>query len=223
MFQQRKSNVVSVQQISTPTFVFDLHGVLFHLDKVRVIQEFLKAPRKLNIFLACLNPYFLYTALRLWIKLEVLEQFILEMMERFPIIRPNQEAALKVANAQQTIPEMVDLLFAIRKAGYPIYVFSNIGEQSIIQLQEQYPHIFKCFDGVYSSGAQDNYRAKPHPLAFKSFIETFSIQPDTVIMIDDKSTNLQAAESHRFTTFLYKNNTPKLKALLNSLGVFIDS
>ena len=125
------STCLPAQKLDDPVFVFDLHGVLFKLDKRQVIKEFLKAPAKKNIFLLCFNPYFLYTAARLWLSTPVLEQFILNMMDRFPFLNHNRQAALQVANALQPIKPTIDLIQQLHKQGHKLYIFSNIGKSSL--------------------------------------------------------------------------------------------
>jgi HAD superfamily hydrolase (TIGR01509 family) len=207
------STCLPAQKLDDPVFVFDLHGVLFKLDKRQVIKEFLKAPAKKNIFLLCFNPYFLYTAARLWFSTPVLEQFILSMMDKFTFLSPNREAALQVANALQPIKPTIKLIQKLHKQGYDLYIFSNIGKYSLDIIGQKFPEVLSLFKGILGSTPDDNYIAKPEHKAFIKFLHTFDLKQEHIIFVDDKPTNLSIARTFQMHTIHFSNENSIAKQI----------
>jgi HAD superfamily hydrolase (TIGR01509 family) len=197
-------------------FIFDLHGVLICLNKKEVIRQLWKAPDKTSIILSCCNPFFLKEAINLWFSTIVLEEFITKMMDDFPKINKNRQAALLTANAQKPIIPMIDLVKKLKQDGSQIYIFSNIGNESIAILQEKLPDIFKLFDGVYNATSKKKYLAKPNPQSFIDFLNAFNLVPtEQLVFVDDKQKNIDTAASLGMATVKVKKIAAAIATLEN--------
>ncbi|HJM69068.1 MAG TPA: HAD hydrolase-like protein [Candidatus Babeliales bacterium] len=214
-----RATCLPAKKIDNPIFVFDLHGVIFKLDKKQVVREFLKAPAKRNIFLACFNPYFLYTAMRWWLTTHVLEAFIVRMMDKFPIINPNRQAALQVANALKPIEETLELIKLLHSSNHEIYIFSNIGSESLAIIDEKFPEVMGMFNGVIGSTKEDNYIAKPDKKAFAKFFDKFQLDPKRVIFIDDKPENLKIAQEFSMSTVQFSQKSSVIDQIKQQISL----
>src|SRR3990167_10638441 len=214
-----QTTCLPAKKINNPIFVFDLHGVIFKLDKYQVIQEFLKAPAKKNIFIACLNPYFLYIAIRWWLTSQVLEAFIVRMMDKFPIINPNRQAALQVANALKPIENTVELIKILHGRDHQFYIFSNIGSESLDIIAAKFPGIFSLFNGIIGSTKEDNYIAKPDKQAFEKFFNKFQLNPKQIIFIDDKPKNLKIAKEFSMNTIQFSQKSTAIHQIKKQISL----
>lgn len=74
-----------------------------------------------------------------------------------------------------------------------LYVLSNMDDQSLNHLMDDYPHIFSLFAGIVVSGK--SAFKKPDPRIFKHLIAQYSLVPHDSIFIDDSPENVAAARS----------------------------
>lgn len=174
-------------------FVFDLHGVVFRFDPLLAIRDALYTPHKRKLILAALNPYLIWDVIKLIHSSAVVEEAIMNIAIKYPHLSDLIPLALKMANEQVPIAPTIELIEQIKKNGFRLFVFSNIGEHSAQILKDKYPQIFEMFDGVLVTTAKDNYLMKPSEKAFIKFLNQFDFEKEQIIFIDDKQSNIHVA------------------------------
>lgn len=78
-----------------------------------------------------------------------------------------------------------------RNQGFGIYLLSNIDEETFEILNEQYRDLFDLFDGIIISGKCG--LIKPDPAIYSYALQTFNLEPEESIFIDDQQVNIDAA------------------------------
>lgn len=174
-------------------FVFDLHGVVFRFNPARALYDALNTKHKKKLFLAIINPFLIWDVLKLMHTSAVVEEAIMAISHRHPDLKELIPLALKMANEQLPIEPTIKLIEQIKKNGFKVFVFSNIGEHSAQILKDKYPQIFTLFDGVLVTTAKDNYLMKPSEQAFIKFLNKFGFTKEQIIFIDDKQSNIHVA------------------------------
>ncbi len=201
--------------------VFDLNGVVLHLSPLRVTSLVWHSPYKWRMFVLAFNPWFVGYILRgLWRK-QVLEHMINELAKRHTPFTPIRSTALEIVNAQYVRPAMFILLKELREKNYRLAILTNIGQESIEILAKANPELFKLFDYIAHSSANDGYCAKPNPKAFEKLVSTISKEiPEKprLILIDDHQPNITQAERMGMTGIRYRG-IANLRKQLQKTGI----
>ena len=176
-------------------FVFDLHGVIFRFDPILAITAAIHAPSKKLLLKTVLNPWIIWDVIKLLHNSAVVEEAIMAIGYKYPNLKAIIPTALKIANAQSPIWPTMQLIKQIKRNGFKLYIFSNIGEQSASILQAKYPEIFALFDGILVTESQDNYIMKPSQASFNKFLNKFNLEKQQIIFIDDKQSNIHIART----------------------------
>ncbi len=188
------AKLTSAQIIPNQTaFVFDLHGVIFRFDPMRAVYDAVLTKNKKKLFLAAINPFLIWDVVKLMHTSAVVEEAIMAITHKYPNLKELVPLALQMANEQVPIAPTVELITQIKRSGFKLFVFSNIGEHSAQILNDKYPEIFALFDGVLVTTAQDNYLMKPSEDAFAKFLNKFNIDKTKIVFIDDKQSNIYMA------------------------------
>lgn len=191
--------------MNRPIFVFDLNGVALKFSPLKALRVALGCQHKLRLLSAILNPSLIWQVLKLAYQGTVVEQAILELPQTHPKFASLVPLALQMANQQILVPKTVQLIAELKTAGYQIYAFSNLGQQSAQILNQKYPDFFKLFDGILVTTPQDNYLMKPDPAAFDKFLNQFQLDPKQLVLIDDKLENIIAARKYGITGIKFIN------------------
>ena len=75
--------------------------------------------------------------------------------------------------------------------GYKLFVCSNLSMRYIEMLEQDFPQIFRVFDGIVTPTVAQ--AKKPDPKIFRYLLDTYSLIPHHSIFIDDQITNVDAA------------------------------
>lgn len=142
-----------------------------------------------------------------WLKGTVSGQEILELVHTTPgNFCSNAEEALVRALAEvlfipdyfvQTrhiIPQAVSLIKDCKKAGHSVYILSNWEPESFDLLKQLYPELFDLFDGIVISGKVG--MAKPEDEIYQYLLETYHLDPEETILIDDQWENIVASRNN---------------------------
>lgn len=200
---KRYSKDTPISEITKDTiFVFDLHGVIFKLDPVMVIKEAFYLPHKLKFLSLALHPVFIANAMLSLFRGAVAEKVVLGFDKKFPDLEfvPN---GLRILNSQTPINQSIDIIKDLKKAGYKVYILSNIGEHSLDVLRNKYPEIFSYFDGIMGTIKEDDYIQKPNILAFEKYINKFGQEKNKLIFIDDQMKNVISARNFGISSILF--------------------
>lgn len=88
------------------------------------------------------------------------------------------------------IHESVDLLMELKERGVPLYALSNWNAETFEIALKEFPFL-RLFDGRVISGQVK--LAKPDPQIYRLLIDTYNLNPQETLFIDDVRSNVQAA------------------------------
>jgi 2-haloacid dehalogenase len=142
---------------------------------------------------------------------------VAELSERFPqyadLIRAYDEEWEKSVSG--FIEPTVNILRALKRAGYPVYGLSNWSYEKFQLVHHKYKFL-DLLDGMVISG-QVNL-IKPDPRIFYLLLEKIGKPADQCIFIDDSKTNTTAARELGFAAIHYQS-PEQLQSELEKLGV----
>jgi putative hydrolase of the HAD superfamily len=112
------------------------------------------------------------------------------------------------------IPDTVDLLYRLKARGHALFCLSNMHLSSIEHLETAYS-FWEVFSGrVISSRVQ---LLKPEPAIYAYLLETYRLNAEHTIFIDDMDTNLTAAAQFGLQTVRFESPA-QCEDRLRSLG-----
>jgi len=88
-------------------------------------------------------------------------------------------------------PQAFDFLHKCIDQGDHVYILSNYDSGSFEAMQEMLPGFFDLFDGVVISA--EVKLMKPNPKIFSHLLDTYQLNPEETVFIDDQHENLDAA------------------------------
>ena len=106
---------------------------------------------------------------------------------------------------------MEKLISDIHKSGKKLFLLSNIS----LKFAEEYEsvkwikEVFKNFDGIVLSATVG--RIKPNPDIFEYVLETYGLNPEECLFIDDSAKNIEGAESAGIKGYLFDGDAGKLR------------
>lgn len=106
------------------------------------------------------------------------------------------------------IDGMEDIVRDVRKAGKKLYLLSNFNQRL---RTEPYP-ILSEFDALVISGEIN--KVKPDRAIYDYLLNTYALNPEECIFIDDNPANIAMAESLGITGYLFDGDAVKLRAYL---------
>lgn len=110
------------------------------------------------------------------------------------------------------------LIQSLNQKGYTQHIGSNIGPTLLATFQRDFPEIMNCFSYAHIVTCPDVNKKhqtikKPDPAFFYTYLEKQNIDPAQIIFIDDKETNVKAAQSCGIQGIVFKNSTELQDAL----------
>ena len=181
----------------TTVIVFDLHNVVFKSRRGKIVLSCLKLMPK-GTWRYTLNPALWYKAYKFKTTSQVAEDIFCKMSAQYPGLEQFRNDFIKLTNTQKPISGVVALLKQLKERGYKLYVLSNIGKDTFVQLQLMYPDISECFEGAFTATAENNYAHKPHLgfyEQFKQYLREQGQGSKQILFVDDLKRNLAAAAS----------------------------
>jgi len=141
---------------------------------------------------------------------------VTELSKRFPqhhdLIKAYDERWEESINGP--IQPVVDILFALKQRGYPLYGLSNWSDEKFQLVRTKY-EFFSWFDMILVSG--EARLVKPDPRIFARFLEKIGRKAQEILFIDDSEINIAAASQLGFKTIRHESSE-QLKTALHSLG-----
>ena len=92
---------------------------------------------------------------------------------------------------QETLPATASLIAELRKAGYRLYVLSNMSLDFIEFLRRK--EVYALFDGEVVSCEEGVI--KPEAEIYHRLERRYGLQPAETLFIDDRKANVEAAEA----------------------------
>lgn len=108
------------------------------------------------------------------------------------------------------IEGMAELVRDLKKAGYSVYLLSNISRY-FSSHKEANPVLFEFRDWVFSAEVG---LVKPDPAIFRLAVEKFGVDPHETLFVDDNAQNLEGARAVGLSTYLFDGNANRLRAAL---------
>jgi len=103
-----------------------------------------------------------------------------------------------------------------QKYGHKLFVCSNWSLRYIEMLEQDFPDIFKVFDGIVTPTVAQ--AKKPDPKIFSYLLDTYNLNPSHSIFIDDQAANVEAAR-HLGMIGICLSNFNEIRNLLKMHGV----
>lgn len=115
------------------------------------------------------------------------------------------------------MPDLVPLIHALRRDGYPLYLLSNAGI-SMLEFTHKLP-VLRDFSGILFSA--EVKLIKPDPRIYLAFFRRFSLAPQECFFIDDLPDNIRAGRDLGMEGFVYAGETEPLYRALREAGVSV--
>ena len=194
--------------------IFDFGGVLVDWNPHNLYRHFFDESRKIDEFLSEIQ----FSEWNLQQdKGRPFAEGVAELSARFP-----QHASLIRAYHEHwedsivgPIPGSVEILRALKAAGYGIYGLSNWSAETFPVAYRKYD-FFELLDGYIISG--DVRLVKPDPAIFELMIEKIGCLARECLLIDDSAKNIEAARQLGFETILFRSSD-QLETELRKLGL----
>lgn len=197
-----------------PIIVFDLHGVIIERRYPSIIKHILKYAYRFDLLLLGCKPSFIRDVTKLLKKSRVPEEVIIKLSENHPRLEPFIDVTIAMMNEQKIIQATFELIKKLKKDGYELYLFSNIGEKTFDKLKRKFPEIFHYFDGIVVTEQQDDWIQKPYPQAFTKFLTRCGLKPEECIFIDNNHNNIKTALNEGFYSILFQSPQQLLHELI---------
>lgn len=194
--------------------VFDIGNVLADFRIMEFLAEKgLDVPTiKRVIKASVMNPY--------WGKFERGEVTEEETLQTFAAADPEIEKELRLAfenlNGMLVIRDYaIPLVQQLKNAGYGVYYLSNYSKKAYDECGESLAFM------PYMDGGIVSFRVgmtKPDPQVFKCFLDSFHLEPESCLFIDDTEENVRAAEALGFAGIVFRSYN-EMAAELKKAGV----
>ena len=112
---------------------------------------------------------------------------------------------VEAIDMQEEVPATKQLIGDLKRAGYGLYVLSNMSLEFIDYLRTL--PVYKYFDGEVVSCEEGTI--KPEPDIFRILLSRYDLEPSRTLFIDDREANTQAASALGFGTYLFDNANPE--------------
>lgn len=183
---------------------FDLHGVIFTVDWLLVWRTFWRYPHKLRLIACGFHVPLIWHGLRLLFDnatdVEVYALFNKYCPNLLPFI-------IDITNVHKPIPASVEILQQLKDRGYELHILSNVGPNRLKKLQDRYPAVIGLFDKMLiNNGDPKNLIKKPQKGFYELYLHKFGLQPQNVLFIDNKKTNVRVARELGFSGIHFKNS-----------------
>ena len=192
--QQLKNNVF---------FLFDIHQVLFHRKGlIPFIKGLKKVSAKTTMVKLTLQALFNKTTFKNLCKLyrsgNLITEAYLNTATSYPAL--HSELLEFSNNIYSPDTEMLTLLQLLAQNNHQLYLLSNIGNQTLDRLKQDYPHYFAILSDTNNTinrkvEVSSDLVWKPQIDAFRQSLTTIDQQhtPHLAIFVDDKLKNVHAA------------------------------
>jgi 2-haloacid dehalogenase len=181
--------------------IFDFGGVLLDWNPHNLYRPFFDETRQIDQFLS--EIHFAEWNLQ-QDKGRPFAEGVAELSARFP-----QHARLIHAYHERwedsitgPIPGCVEILRALKAAGYAVYGLSNWSAETFPLAYRKYD-FFRLLDGYVISG--DVGLVKPDPAIFQLMIQKIGRPAGECLLIDDSAQNIAAAKELGFETILFRS------------------
>ena len=180
--------------------VFDLGGVLFARDKHKCTPEFIDFFRFIR---TDPMPDF-------WVEYDrgtlTLDQVIDALCALHGCTPEVARAYVREAiDRQEPVRATERLVGELKRAGYRLYVLSNMSREFIDFLRRA--DVYALFDGEVVSCEEGT--VKPEPRIYRILLDRYGLDPAQTLFIDDRAANIAAAREAGIDGFLFDSHDPE--------------
>ena len=180
--------------------VFDLGGVLFARDKHKCSPEFIDFFRFIR---TDPMPDF-------WVEYDrgtlTLDQVVDALCALHGCTPEVAQAYLREAiDRQEPVRATERLVGELKRAGYRLYVLSNMSREFIDFLRRA--DVYALFDGEVVSCEEGT--VKPEPRIYRILLDRYGLDPAQTLFIDDRAANIAAAREAGIDGFLFDPHDPE--------------
>jgi FMN phosphatase YigB (HAD superfamily) len=190
--------------------LWDVHEVLFTYNIFHWAYLFLIYPKKWRV-IRSLDFYIISLFFRYFLHILRIRRAELtsEELVSYALAQKKYELAeivIRIGCDYAPIPGIIPLIQKLHARGYALHIASNLGPAVFETFKTLYPELF-CYFSVIHITFWDGPRIikKPNPLFFKNYLEQHTIDPTTVLFIDDKQYNIDAAATVGIEGIQFKN------------------
>lgn len=180
--------------------VFDLGGVLFARDKHKCSPEFIDFFRFIR---TDPMPDF-------WVEYDrgtlTLDQVVDALCALHGCTPEVARAYLwEAIDRQEPVRATERLVGELKRAGYRLYVLSNMSREFIDFLRRA--DVYALFDGEVVSCEEGT--VKPEPRIYRILLDRYGLDPAQTLFIDDRAANIAAAREAGIDGFLFDPHDPE--------------
>lgn len=180
--------------------IFDLGGVLFARDKHKCSPEFIDFFRFIR---TDPMPDF-------WVEYDrgtlTLDQVVDALCALHGCTPEVARAYLREAiDRQEPVRATERLVGELKRAGYRLYVLSNMSREFIDFLRRA--DVYALFDGEVVSCEEGT--VKPEPRIYRILLDRYGLDPAQTLFIDDRAANIAAAREAGIDGFLFDPHDPE--------------
>lgn len=180
--------------------VFDLGGVLFARDKHKCSPEFIDFFRFIRI-----DPMPDF-----WVEYDrgtlTLDQVVDALCALHGCTPEVARAYVREAiDRQEPVRATERLVGELKRAGYRLYVLSNMSREFIDFLRRA--DVYALFDGEVVSCEEGT--VKPEPRIYRILLDRYGLDPAQTLFIDDRAANIAAAREAGIDGFLFDPHDPE--------------
>jgi FMN phosphatase YigB (HAD superfamily) len=128
------------------------------------------------------------------------------------------DLTIQACSSYVPIKKTVALMQELSHLGYTHHLGSNIGKTVFDDCTEEFSDIFSQFKEViipFESPENRKIIKKPNPDFFLTHVKKHNLKPQQILFIDDKLTNVQAAQSVGMHAIHFKNARDLRRTLIN--------
>lgn len=177
-------------------FAFDLHEVLFRRNFRKIAYGGMWLFCK-SFFYMIAHPTLISRLISISYEDIAVEGMYVKLTEEYPYLSNFQEDVCEISNnCCRPIEPMIDLLRALKKQGFKIFLLSNLGENTLQDFKLRFNYFEELFDGFYSPGKQNNYICKPMIAfyeGFKNYLSSLGYLNKQILFVDDLEKNIKGA------------------------------
>lgn len=188
--------------------IFDCGQVLIRYNETEIAANYVDTPEEAEFLgrIAMARKYWNRFDEGTLTEVDYLEQVKTELPEH--LHKAVEKLVWGWIKACPMIDGMEDIVRDVKKSGKKLYLLSNFNPRL---RTEPYP-ILSEFDALVISGEIN--KVKPDRAIYDYLLDTYALNPEECIFIDDNSANIAMAESLGITGYLFDGDAAKLRAYL---------
>ena len=188
--------------------IFDCGQVLIRYNETEIAANYVDTPEEAEFLgrIAMARKYWNLFDEGTLTEADYLEQVKTELPEH--LHKAVEKLVWGWIKACPMIDGMEDIVRDVKKSGKKLYLLSNFNPRL---RTEPYP-ILSEFDALVISGEIN--KVKPDRAIYDYLLDTYALNPEECIFIDDNPANIAMAESLGITGYLFDGDAAKLRAYL---------